>query len=100
MVGVDEYAMRKGRVCGTVLVDVETRRPVDLLPDRHSSTVAAWLTEHPGIKVVCRDRTPVFAEGASIGASTVVQVADRLQPGATSAKRPSGASPATAPAFV
>jgi transposase len=78
VVGIDEYAMRKGRVYGTVVVDVETRRPVDLLPDRQAATVAAWLADHPGIEVVCRDRAPFFAEGASTGAPTAVQVADRF----------------------
>lgn len=78
VVGIDEYAILKGRVYGTVLVDVETRRPVDLLPDREATTVAAWLAECPGIEVVCRDRAPFFAEGASTGASTAVQVADRF----------------------
>ncbi|MCF4136936.1 transposase [Streptomyces sp. Tue 6430] len=48
MVGVDEYATRKGRHYGTVLVDVETRRPVDLLPDREASSLAAWLAERQG----------------------------------------------------
>lgn len=76
VVGVDEYATRKGQHYGTVLVDVETRRPVDLLPDREASTLAAWLAERP-----VRGRLPrpgsVFAEGAAVGAPQAVQVADR-----------------------
>ncbi|WP_424920128.1 ISL3 family transposase [Streptomyces sp. wa13] len=80
VVGVDEYATRKGRHYGTVLVDVESRRPVDLLPDREASSLAAWFVKRPGVKVVCRDRAPFFAEGATAGAPQAVQVASLAQP--------------------
>ncbi|MFF5538126.1 transposase [Streptomyces cinerochromogenes] len=77
VVGVDEYATRKGRHYGTVMVDVESRRRIDLLPDREASSLAAWLDQRPGIEVVCRVRAPFFAEGAAAGAPQAVQVSDR-----------------------
>ncbi len=77
VVGVDEYATRKSRHYGTFLVDIETRRPIDLLADREASSLPAWLAERPGVEVICRDRAPFFTEGAAAGAPQAVRVADR-----------------------
>jgi hypothetical protein len=70
VVGVDEYATRKGRFYGTALVDIETRRPVDLLPDREASSLATWLAERPGIEVSTRRGRPCSRSAGSSSISS------------------------------
>ena len=76
--GIDDWAWRKGQSYGTILVDLDRHRVVDLLPDRNSETVKAWLQTHPGIEMVSRDRCGAYAEAADSGASQAFQVADRF----------------------
>lgn len=77
VLGVDDFSFQRGMRFGTILVDLEQRNPIDLLPDRESETLAVWLKQHPVIEIISRDRGGTYIEGSNIGAPHARQVADR-----------------------
>jgi hypothetical protein len=77
VLGIDDWAWRKGHRYGTILCDLERGKVVDLLPDRSSESTARWLRTHPGTEIVSRDRASLYAQAATAAAPHAVQVADR-----------------------
>lgn len=91
VIGIDEFALRKGQQYSTLIVDLERGEVVDVLPDRSEEAVAAWLRAHPGVEVVSRDRATVYAEGTRAGAPDAIHVTwpTAFTSAATSARRSS-----------
>jgi transposase len=77
VVGIDDWAIRKGQRYGSILVDLERHRPIDLLPEHASAPIATWFEDHPSVEVVARDRASIYAEALAKGAPHAQQVADR-----------------------
>ena len=78
IVGIDDWCWRRGDSYGTIIVDLERRKVVDVLPKRSVDETATWLKRHPEIEIVSRDRCGLYAQGARDGAPQAKQVADRF----------------------
>lgn len=78
IIGIDEWSYRRGKRFGTIIVDLQRRQVIDLLPDRDVALVARWLAAHPTIRVISRDRSREFARAIEMGAPQAIQVVDRF----------------------
>jgi len=78
ILGIDDWSWKKGQIYGTLLVDLERRKPIEVLADRKEETVKAWLLTHPEIEVISRDRGGAYAAAAKKGAPQAQQIADKF----------------------
>ena len=77
VIGIDDWAWKRGHRYGSIVCDLERREIVDVLPDREAATVEAWMAAHPEVEIVSRDRGGGYGQAVARAAPDVVQVADR-----------------------
>jgi transposase len=77
VLGIDDWAWRKGHRYGTILCDLERGKVIDLLPERSEASTETWMRRHPGAEIVSRDRASLYAEAATKAAPQAIQIADR-----------------------
>jgi transposase len=78
--GVDDWAWRKGQEYGTILVNLDLHRVIDLLPDRAAESFSEWLRLHPEVVTISRDRCGIYAEGAALGAGPMSRIKTAEEP--------------------
>lgn len=78
VIGIDDFAFRRGQVYGTLLIDLERRKALDLIPSREAEDVAQWLKKYPQVEVVSRDRSPIYANAVTTALPNAEQIADRF----------------------
>jgi transposase len=76
--GIDDFSFRRGQTFGTILLDMQSRKIIDLLPDRKAETASAWMSAHSEIELVSRDRAGDYASAAKASAPQAIQCADRF----------------------
>ena len=77
VLGVDDFALRRGHVYATILIDAETGQRVDVLPSRKADVLEEWLRDHPGVEVVCRDGSGAYGEAVRRALPGAIQAGDR-----------------------
>ncbi len=78
VIGIDDFALRRGQVYGTLMIDLERRKALDMIPSREAADVAEWLKKYPKVEVVSRDRSPIYANAVNQALPNAEQIADRF----------------------
>lgn len=78
IIGVDDWAIKKGNHYGTIICNLETHKPVDVFPERSTEALEKWLRKHPGIEIATRDRSNSYRKAFNNTSPKTTQIADRF----------------------